>query len=179
MSHRGSNIWAKPCRTLARGIAPSAAPHALSATTGLPRTSRNPVLAGLLQARPERFELPTFGSVDRRSIQLSYGRRSAKSSSRRLQPASPPGKGRATAERAGFERAMPRPAGSALSHCASDWARRGSSSSPNSRHQMVVRRGGLRRCFATGATGLTGSVVVRQRRDTGQQSSASGGGQNE
>jgi hypothetical protein len=34
---------------------------------------QKPGFAGLL-ARPERFELPTFGSVDRRSIQLSYGR---------------------------------------------------------------------------------------------------------
>jgi hypothetical protein len=32
--------------------------------------------------RQERFELPTFGSVDRRSIQLSYWRRALKSSGR-------------------------------------------------------------------------------------------------
>jgi hypothetical protein len=32
--------------------------------------------------RQERFELPTFGSVDRRSIQLSYWRRTTKFSGR-------------------------------------------------------------------------------------------------
>jgi hypothetical protein len=39
-----------------------------------PRPRANPHLVGL-STRQERFELPTFGSVDRRSIQLSYWRR--------------------------------------------------------------------------------------------------------
>jgi hypothetical protein len=41
---------------------------------GPPTHEETSCFAASFSARPERFELPTFGSVDRRSIQLSYGR---------------------------------------------------------------------------------------------------------
>jgi hypothetical protein len=40
-----------------------------------PRAQKTPSERGFSATRQERFELPTFGSVDRRSIQLSYWRR--------------------------------------------------------------------------------------------------------
>ena len=50
-------------------LSPSNKPS--SATVQRPRPASNPLTS---LARPGRFERPTFGSVDRRSIQLSYGR---------------------------------------------------------------------------------------------------------
>jgi hypothetical protein len=48
------------------------------------RHKKTPFERGFSVTRQERFELPTFGSVDRRSIQLSYWRRVTKSSGRWL-----------------------------------------------------------------------------------------------
>ncbi len=51
---------------------------ALATPTGQPcRHKKTPPERGFSVTRQERFELPTFGSVDRRSIQLSYWRRGA------------------------------------------------------------------------------------------------------
>src|SRR5262249_27566758 len=62
-----------------------------------PPQGETPANTGHVVTRPERFELPTFGSVDRRSIQLSYGRVATESSPRasRLRIT--------TTEREGFE----------------------------------------------------------------------------
>jgi hypothetical protein len=44
-----------------------------------PQPQKTPPERGFSVTRQERFELPTFGSVDRRSIQLSYWRKTVQS----------------------------------------------------------------------------------------------------
>ena len=65
-------------------------PYCINSLGPPPRKRKIPANHGISRARPERFELPTFGSVDRRSIQLSYGRRGPQST-----VAASPGPGRA------------------------------------------------------------------------------------
>jgi hypothetical protein len=65
------------------------------AASSNPSRNQKTLLCRAFVTRPERFELPTFGSVDRRSIQLSYGRVAADSSPTSLGPlGAPPASGR-------------------------------------------------------------------------------------
>jgi hypothetical protein len=94
---------------------PRRLPGAISPPRVWSSGTKKPSVWRAFVARPERFELPTFGSVDRRSIQLSYGREVAKCSraDRSVHPSSDGSNdrrqlaGQATkTERAGFEPAI-------------------------------------------------------------------------
>jgi hypothetical protein len=63
--------------TLCVALLPTRRSPPLAANTLQTRISAydTPGSTGLFLTRQERFELPTFGSVDRRSIQLSYWRK--------------------------------------------------------------------------------------------------------
>ncbi len=73
--------WAGQTEKATAGREPSVrtspSKHRLTSDALRPARAGLRLLLRPLPARPERFELPTFGSVDRRSIQLSYGRQRA------------------------------------------------------------------------------------------------------